>query len=247
MGWHWRGFGGPDRRGEQPTAAQAVRALWISWSALAAIAACRAVSAPEACLGGAHVRGRRAGGGRRRAHPVSRPQMATPTARQIVACSAGPLAASAPRSTSAMCRSGPLMSTHMGWASSGPPGRGRSHTVGAAAPAVGADDLRGREMSGPFGDEPCCRCLRGDRPPPGDAGDPVGKPRRRGQRREGCGRHHGNGHGRRGAPPPGSRTRALWGSGVSRPIPGPTSTTLTPAARHGDGEGGGAAAVGRGS
>ena len=51
---------------------------------------------------------------------------------------------------------------------------GKVHAVGAAAPAVGADDLRGREMSGPFGDEPCCRRLSGDRPPPGDAGDPVG-------------------------------------------------------------------------
>ena len=76
----------------------------------------------------------------------------------------------------------------------GPAGAGQDHAVVAAAPSVGADDLSGSEMRGPLRDEPCCRCLRGDRPPTGDAGVPVGQPRRRGQRRERCGRQHRKGH-----------------------------------------------------
>ena len=46
----------------------------------------RTRSVPRGLL---HVSGRRAGGGRRRRTLVSRPELATPTARQIVANSAG--------------------------------------------------------------------------------------------------------------------------------------------------------------
>ena len=107
MGWHWRGFGGPDRRGEQPTAAQAVRALWISWSALDGGGRLQGGERPRSVPRGCSCQGPPGWWWSPQAHPVSCPQMATPTAGSPRRGAA----AGAPAPSTASCAASALSAT----------------------------------------------------------------------------------------------------------------------------------------